>query len=215
MTKFKFDNQISAELYRKWFLLGKKDPENLYDKEQIDDLYQAINYQIGSGLEELIKLESEIIRSQIPFLHIYHKKFRKFDVEILVMKNTIECKNIPGCMAEGNNRRVAFENLLKAIIVCSDIRIKRKYRLLNKVYPLDIFKHVFTNGVNSIHSNELINFLKSWGWNIEIVRPYFSVLLKEDNRVAFTIPNNSEISESLHLAYNLLIFTSHKLHKNY
>jgi len=74
MSEFKFDKQISTELYRKWYLLSKKDPSKSYDKEQIDDLFSAIKSQIDFILKQLIEQELHAYRAKIPFLFINNKQ---------------------------------------------------------------------------------------------------------------------------------------------
>ncbi len=202
MEKFKFDKQVSTELYRKWFLLSKKDPTKPYDKEQIDDLYHAIKFQVGYIFKQLVDYELQYYHAEIPFLFINDKKFEEFEVEVLVIGNSIECLSIPGCMVEGENRITAFDNLIKAIIQCSDARIKNGLWFLNRVFPMKLYD----KSVQPISSEKLIQKLKNDGWTKEYVGEYHTVLLREGNKVTYTIPNNSEISSGLHFGYNRLQF---------
>ena len=201
MVNFNFDEQLPVRLYKKWFLLSKKDQNKPYDKEQIDDLFIALKSQMGEIIEQLIEEELPTFRAQIPFLFINGKQVAEFEVEIFVMGNTIDCSNIPGCIVEGKNRKVAFDNLLKAIIQCADARTKYGLDILNSVFPMKSYEIV-----QSISSSKLIEKLKHQGWTIEYIGAYHTVLLRVGSKVTYTIPNHSEISSSMHFGYHRLQF---------
>ena len=197
MDDFKFDKQISLEIFRKWFILLKKDPSQQYDQDQIDDLFQTHKLQVGYLFQQLENYELHTFRAEIPFLFINYKKFHQFNVEVLIIGNTIDCLNIPGCMVEGETRMLAFNNLIKAVIQCSDARIKNGLFFLNRVFPvLSCNPHL-----QPIDSEHLIKQLKKDGWPIEYRGQYHTVLLRHGSKVTYTIPNNSNISSDLHFNY--------------
>ena len=202
MGKFKFDKQISTELYRKWYLLSKKNPSNPYDKEQVDDLFLAIKSKIGYIIKQLVEQELYAYRAEIPFLFVNNKKFEEFEVEVLVIGNKIDCLSIPGCMVEGENRKIAFDNLLKAVIQCADARTKNGLWFLNRVFPMKLYNA----NVQAINSEKLIQKLKNDGWNKEYIGAYHVILLRDDSKVTYAVPHNTEISSSLHFGYNRLQF---------
>lgn len=202
MDDFKFNKQVATELYRKWFLLSKKNPSHSYDKEQIDDLVAIHKSQIGFLLKQLVEQALHAFRAEIPFLFINDKKFEEFDVEVLVIGNSIDCLSMPGCMVEAENRNAAFDNLLKAVIQCADARIRNGLWFLNRVFPMKLYDA----SVQSISSEELIQKLKEDGWNKEYTGAYHTILLKEGSKVTYTIANNSVISSGLHFGYNRLKF---------
>ena len=202
MEKFKFNKQITTELYRKWFIDLKKDPNKQYDKEQIDDLFNAIKLQIGFIIKELIDCELQTYRAVIPFLFINGKKFEEFEVEVLVIGNYIDCLSIPGCMVDGENSNKSFDNLIKAVIQCADARTKYGLWFLNRVFPMKLYDA----SIQSISSDKLIQKLKSHGWDKEYIGAYHTILIRDGSKVTYTLPHNSEISKGLHFGYNRLQF---------
>lgn len=201
MDKFKYDKQLSTELYRKWFLLNGKDQSNPYDKEQVDDLFAIIKEQIGYILEQLVNHKLYAFRAEFPFLFINGNKFDEFDVEVLVVDKTIECLSIPGCMAEADNREAAFDNLIRAIIQCSDARVKNGMWYLNRVFPMKFYE-----ANDPITSVVLVNKLINAGWTKEYLGPYHTVLLSQGSKVTYTIQNDTVISGSMLFGYNRLQF---------
>jgi len=129
-----------------------------------------------------------------------NKKIDEFEVEVLVIGNTVDCLSIPGCMVEGENRMIAFDNLIKAIIQCSDARIRNGLGFSNRVFPMNLHPNL-----QSISSDALIQKLKNDGWNNEYVGTYHTVLIKAGSKVTYTVQNDSEVSSNLHFAYNRLM----------
>lgn len=197
MDEFSFSKQDSAELYRKWYLIKRKGLDNPYDKEQVDDLFNVIKSQVQFLIDKISNEKTYAFIVEIPFLFIDKNKYRQYDVEVAVLGNTLECINIPGCMAEGDNRHDAFDNLIRAVIQCSDARLKNGFWYLNRVFPMRLY---YPNMV-PISSDDLIENLITDGWNIKYPGPYHTVLLREASKVTFTVQNKSIISETLHFAY--------------
>ncbi len=193
-----YDRQSIVELYRKWFLVSKKDPNAYFDHEQVDDLAILIKNRIDLG--SLIDA-GPVYRSEIPIPYIRFQKIHELMVEIFVIQNNISCINIPGCIVEGENRKISFNTLINAIIECIDARIKNGFDIFNRVYPMEIYTKT-----EPISSENLIKKLNGEGWSIQYHGPYHTVLLKKGSKVTYTIANNTEISSSLHYSYNRLRF---------
>jgi hypothetical protein len=199
---FKNITQSLAVLYRKWYIEKKKDLNKPYDKEQIDDLFDLVRYKLKNIIDHLTKNKITPSIIEIPFFFINRNKYHDFIVEIFPIENTIECINIPGCMAEGSNFQIAFDNLIRAIIQCADARSRNGLWYLNRVYPMKLY---YPN-MEEICSDDLIQNLIDTGWNIHYKGPYHTVLLREGSKITYTIQNNSRISKTMHFAYIHLQF---------
>jgi len=202
MEDFNNMKQSLVVLYRKWYLEKKKDLNKAYDKEQVDDLFDLVKYNLQNIIDQLTKNKIAPSIIEIPFVFINQNKYHDFTIEILPIENTIECVNIPGCMAEGLNLQIAFDNLIRAIIQCADARARNGLWYLNRVYPMKLF---YPN-MEEIYSEDLILNLINAGWDIQYKGPYHTVLLSEGSKITYTVQNNSQISKSMHFAYIHLQF---------
>lgn len=202
MEDFKNIKQSLTVLYRRWYIEKKKNPNNAYDKEQVDDLFDLVRYNLQDIINQLTKNKITPFIIEIPFVFINQNKYNDFTIEILPIGNTIECVNIPGCIAEGPDLQTAFDNLIRAIIQCADARARNGLWYLNRVYPMKLYYPT----MEEIYSEDLILNLINAGWDIQYKGPYHTVLLSEGSKITYTIQNQSLISKSLHFAYIQLQF---------
>jgi hypothetical protein len=209
MKQFKFDKQLSIELYRKWYILEKRDRNNYFDKDQITDLYNLIyiqtkhiiNYYCGDDLilvndEYEIHQDKPFFRCDFPLLYIDYNNFKKVIIEILVIGNSIECLNLPGCIVEGKNLNEAFEKFIIAAIECFDVRFRNQMYLTNRVYPMKTYWDF-----PEISSIDYIQELINDGWDNIFHCHYNTILLNNISTVTYTIPKNNTISGNLRFAF--------------
>jgi hypothetical protein len=209
MKEFKFDKQQSIELYRKWFLIEKRNRNDYFDSNQIDDLFNLnlkqtndlIDYYCGDHLillsgESGINQDKPIFRCDFPLLYVDFNNFKKIVVEILVIENTIECLNIPGCIVEGIDLKDTFKKFIIAALECFDVRFRNQMFFTNRVYPMKTYWNF-----PDINSNEYIEELSNDGWGKIFKCPNYTILLNDSSNVSFTIPNNVTISGNLRFAY--------------
>lgn len=201
MQEFAFDQQAAIEVYKKHFLTSTKPIITPYSKEQLDGVFIAIKSQIALLIQTLVGEKHFSYKTTIPFFYIneIEQKVNEYEVEILVVGSIIECVSIPGCIVEGLDREIAFDNLIKAVIQCSDARIKNGLWFLNRVFPVDMW----VDG-QATSSSSLLKKLENDGWNIKYESPYHTVLLRTGSKVTYTIANDTEISGALSFAYNRL-----------
>lgn len=196
-----YNKQQTIELYRKWFMIGKKDPNNYYDKEQIDDLYILIKTEIGVFINQFIEEKRFAYKATLPFIYVHNKSYIKFDVQVLVNNKYIYCMSLPGCCAEGITIEEAFNNLILAVIQCADVRIRNNLGLWTMVYTMNLW-----HNPGLIESKELIKKFLSSGWTNIYVGPYHTVMRSDVSEVTYTIINDGMISNGLHYAYDVLRF---------
>jgi hypothetical protein len=209
MEGFKFNKQLSIELYRKWFLVEKRSRAAAYDKQQVSDLYNLIVKQTKSLIDyycsnELVLLKDEFpviqekafYRCKFPVLYIDYNIFKKVTLDLLVLDNTIECLNLPGCIVESDNLKSAFEKLIVAAIECFDVRFKKNMYLTNRVFPMKTYWNF-----SDLSSEEYIKELENCGWIEKYQYPFNTILLNENNEVTYTIANNSIVSGNLRFAF--------------
>lgn len=195
-----YDKQSSTGLFRKWYILEKKSPHAIYDKGQVDDLAQHILTIINPYIDELLAFDREFYRATIPFLYIDYKEFIKFEIDILVIHNTIECLNMPGCVVEGKSLKTAFSNLINAVIQCADARRLRGMWYQNQVFTMQIYNA----DSEATESKDLITKYIKNGWSDVYDGPYHKVLLAKGNKVTYTISKNGPISSTVAFAYEKL-----------
>ena len=196
MKDFIFNKQASTELYRKWFLIEKRNPEEYFDREQILDLQRTIINQTENIIDFYCNQEYSAFRGDFPILYINNKEFKKITVDLLIIKNSIECLNVPGCIAEEQTLKDAFNKIILSIIQCANVRFKNSMWFTNRVFPM----HTYWN-FDSISSEEYMKELREEGWTKEFNCPFHTVLLKEFNPVTYSIPHNETISGSLRFAF--------------
>jgi hypothetical protein len=216
MKEFIFKKQVSIELYRKWFILEKKNPQDFLDRQQVLDLKNIILDQtsviIDSYCEnKLVLLNDEIpigqknpfFRCEFPILYLDFKKFKKIILKLLIIDNSIECLNVPGCIVEGENLNDAFNNLILAVIECFNIRSKNGMYFTNRVFPIKTYWNF-----NQLESEEYVKELKNDGWSNEFYCPFHTILLNNSSQVTYTIPHNKIISGSLRFAFKRYQFVT-------
>jgi len=117
----------------------KRNRSDNFDKQQVLDLYNLIVKQTRGLIDYYcsedklllikdefpIKQDVPLFRCKFPMLYINFNDFKKVTLDILVLDNTIECLNVPGCIVEGRDLSDAFEKLIKAAIECFDVRVKK------------------------------------------------------------------------------------------
>jgi len=197
-----YDKQSSLTIFRKWYLKEKKTPHDIYDKGQVDDLAQHIIQVISAYVDELLEFDKYAYRAKIPFIYIDFKEFIKFEIEVLVIGNTIECLNMPGCIVEGENLKVAFDNLVYAVIQCADARRLNGLWFQNQVFTMQMYNA----SIKATDSKELTKEYIEKGWSNVYDGPYHKVLLAKGNKVTYTIPQNSHVSSTVTFAYEKLQF---------
>ena len=209
MRDFKFDKQLSIELYRKWFLLEKRNRSNYFDEGQINDLYNLnlnqtrslINYYCSDKLISLndgyeIHQDKPMFRCKFPLLYIDFNNFKKVIVELLVIDNTIECLNVPGCIVEGKDLKEAFGKFIIATLECFDVRFRNQMYFTNRVYPMKTYWNF-----SDINSIDYIQEIRNDGWENIIQCPFNTILFSNTSTVTYTVPNNNIISGNLRFAF--------------
>nr|WP_320119530.1 hypothetical protein [uncultured Marinifilum sp.] len=202
MNSFDFNRQRATHLYRKWYVSSKKDSNSMYDKEQVDDLHAYLSTELSPLIEHYLSQKLSVYRAELPILFIGTKKIETFPVEILVLSNTIECMNMPGCMAVGKEPRDAFSKILYAIIECADARYRNGKGFMNIVHTMKMYDANNTD----IKRTEFITQLKERGWDKEYDGAYNTVLFNDTNKVTYTVPKTEMISESMRFSFNKLQF---------
>ena len=196
MKDFVFNKQASTELYRKWFLIEKKNPEEYFDREQILDLQETILNQTKDIIDYYCEQDYPAFRGDFPILYVNNKEFKKITLDCLIIKNSIECLNMPGCIVEGENLKDAFNKIVVSVIQCANVRFKNSMWFTNRVFPMQTYWNF-----NATPSQEYVKELKDEGWTKEFVGPFHTILLKEFNPVTYSIPHDEIISGSLRFAF--------------
>lgn len=202
MNSFDFNRQKATLLYRDWYVLLKKLPKDNYDKYQVDSLRDYLFSELNEHIQFLKSQKQKFYRTELPILFIREKKIETFPNEILVIENTIQSLNVPGCMAVGETIDKAYENYFNAIIECADARFKNGLSFMNIVHTMKIYDA----NSKDLPRNEVIKELKQAGWNKEYQGAYNTVLLKDGNKVTFTIPFTETISSSMVFWFRKLQF---------
>ena len=202
MNSFDFNRQKATLLYRDWFVIKKKNPTDNYDKEQVDSLRNYLLTELNEYIEYLKNQERKVYRTEIPILFIREKKIETFPNEVLVIENTIQSLNVPGCMAVGKSIDEAYENYFNAIIECADARYKNGLGFMNIVHTMKFYDA----NSKDLPKIEVIEEIKKAGWDKEYQGIYNTILLKNGNKVTFTIPNTNTISSSMVFWFRKLQF---------
>lgn len=196
MKDFVFDKQITTELYRKWFIIGGKKSDSFYDKEQILDLHKAITTQTNDIINFFCSQDLHAFRGYFPILYINGKEFKKINIELLIIGNSIECLNMPGCIIEENTLKDTFNKFVLSVIQCVDIRVKNGIWITNRVFPMITYWNF-----DAISSQNYIDELIQEGWYKKFECPFHTILINPNSPVTYSIPNNETISGSLRFAF--------------
>ncbi len=200
MSSFDFNRQKATLLYRDWYILSKKNPKKKYDKEQIDSLRNYLLSELRELINHYSNQKLQVYRAELPILFIGEKKIETFINEILVINNSIQSINMPGCMAIGENNEDTYSNYLNAVIECSDARYRHCISFMNIIQTMKMYDA----NSKDIPTIDLIKELKEAGWTYEYDGVYNTVLLKKGNKVSFTIPKSEIVSSSMVLWFRKL-----------
>lgn len=202
MKTFNFDKQGAARLYRQWYLESKKDISSPYDKDQIEDLRDYLYQELGGLIHSYCSQKKKYYTATLPILFIGEKKFETFPNDILVIKNTIQSTNMPGCMAVGDSIEEAYHNYLSAIIECADARYRNGFGFMNIVHTISNY----AIPAHDINRADFIAELREFGWTKEYNGTYNTVLLQEGNKVTYTVPKKEIIIDDMVLWFRQLRF---------
>ena len=202
MNNFNFNNQKATLLYRNWYLVSKKNKKEHYDKEQVDTLRNYLLEELSDIIKHYTSQNIKAYRAELPILFIGEQKFETFPNAILVIGNSIQSLNLPGCMAIGENIEEAYTNYLSAVIECTDARYRKKMGFMNIVHTMRFYDSNIKDVERRIFLNELIK--SGWGEIIEGV--YNSILFKKGNKVTYTLPKTKTIKSSMVTWFHKLQF---------
>lgn len=190
MDKSFFNKQTAAELYRKWYIIEKKDPYQKYDNEQIKDLHSLL-LKAYTPFISILKRNQNLrtFRIVIPVLYIGKNRIEIFSNEMLILKNNFYSMNIPGCMSFGTNIEEAFCNHIFALIECSDARCRYGMSFMNIVHTMN-----YMNTEKDIGRDVYLRELIMCGWDIQYEGLKNTVLLKKGNEVTYTLPRTDVIN---------------------
>ena len=193
MEEFEFDLNVFVEIGLKYQgQRFEKMPRN-----QITELRDAILNQTEEIIDFYCNINEECFKGPFPIIITGEKGIYKITAGFIFMNNSIECINIPVCIEKGNDYREAFNKIIVSIIECLDVRLKRNMNLTENIVADKSFKNC-----DSISSQEFIDNLREAGWE-EIVRmPFHTILLKKNCPITFTIPNETNISQDIHWAFD-------------
>ena len=159
-------------------------------------------FELKSIISHLINQERNIYRAEIPVLYIGNNKLETFLNSILVIDNSIQSLNMPGCMAVGENIESAFSNYVFALIESTDIRYKSKMPLMCHVTTMQLYDL----RAKDVERNQVLALLYYAGWNDIYECHKNTILLKKNNKVAFTLPRTEMINRNMDIWFNKLIF---------
>ncbi len=188
-----FEMQQAIKLYRKWYLISKKDSSQQYDKDQIDDLMDFLMIQSEPVRNYFLSQNIDSYRTEIPMLYVRGKEIKTFPHELMVIKNSIQSLNMPGCIATGKDINEAYRNYFRALIECTDTRYQNGLGLMNIVHTMNIYN------LNSkdMSRNELTKELKDSGWTQEYQGVYNTILFHPKSKITYTIPKHEIIEEGI------------------
>jgi hypothetical protein len=202
MSSFDFNKQKATLLYRKWYVESKKSLKAIYDKDQVDNLSDFLLSELHELIEHYKNQKLKAYRAEIPMLYIRENKIETFPNEILVIDNSIQSLNMPGCMAVGSNIDETFENYFKAVIECADARYKSGLGFMNIIHTMQMYD------MNSkdLKRIDVINELTNAGWSNKYEYYYNTILLRSGNKVTYTVPNTESITGSMIFWFRKLQF---------
>jgi tetratricopeptide (TPR) repeat protein len=220
-TVFEFSYDSAAQLYRKWYISGKKDKNSFFDNEQEDDMIHYLREELKDAIKYLSSYnDHKFFRFEIPFLIIDKKSLRQISVDLFFTDTDVTCINVPGCSAIGITNEEKALNILQALIEATDFRIKTGLSLMNRVIPMENpdnehLRFMILASTKSIKSIQLIENLKMDGWNLMNEYKYNVVLGKETSKSVFTIPKVEMIPQSTNGWFELLrMFGTRRIKSN-